>query len=72
MGQTEVTVFKVLDVSHHLRFRTVAVENRVMQVVYLTGERSKKGRVKPDSLHGANAQRRAKRGKVLVVGALVQ
>jgi len=33
MDQREVFIFQMLDVPHHLRFRTVSIEYRMMQIV---------------------------------------
>ena len=63
MGQTQVTVFKLLDVPHHLRFRPVAVEHGMVQIIDFAGNGPQECGVKPHTLHRADAQCRAKVGQ---------
>ena len=72
MGQAEVSVFEVLDVSHHFRLRAVTVKDRMVQVIDLPSEGAKERRVETNTLHRADTQGGAKRCEILVVGALVQ
>ena len=72
VGQAQVLVLELFDVPHHLGFRAVAVEHRVVQVIDLTGDGPKEGCVELHALHRAHTQGGAQGGKVVGVGALVQ
>ena len=72
VGEAQIAVLERLDVAHHFRFRAVAVEHRVVQVIHLPVQGAKERGVKRHPLHWAHTEHRAKRGKVVLVRAFVE
>ena len=72
VGQAQILVLQMLDVPHHLRLGAVAVEDRVVEVIHGTGQRTQERFLKDHALDRAHAKDRAQRRKVVAVDALVK